>query len=58
MSTAPPEVAVPAPADWATCSSAEGWASKIKPLSTAQMAKRYAAGELAQAVVVARRAAE
>jgi fructose-bisphosphate aldolase class II len=25
----------------------EGWASKIKPLSTAQMAKRYAAGELA-----------
>ena len=26
----------------------EGWASKIKPLSTAQMAKRYAAGELAQ----------
>jgi len=37
---------------------AEGWASKIKPLSTAQMAKRYAAGELAQTVVVARRAAE
>jgi fructose-bisphosphate aldolase class II len=25
---------------------AEGMASKIKPLSTAQMAKRYAAGEL------------
>ncbi len=25
---------------------AEGWASKIKPLSTAQMAKRYAGGEL------------
>ena len=25
----------------------EGWASKIKPLSTAQMAKRYAGGELA-----------
>ena len=24
----------------------EGMASKIKPLSTAQMAKRYAAGEL------------
>ncbi|OYX36397.1 MAG: fructose-1,6-bisphosphate aldolase [Caulobacterales bacterium 32-69-10] len=26
---------------------AEGWAGKIKPLSTAAMAKRYAAGELA-----------
>jgi fructose-bisphosphate aldolase class II len=25
---------------------AEGWAGKIRPLSTAQMAKRYAAGEL------------
>jgi fructose-bisphosphate aldolase class II len=37
---------------------AEGWASKIKPLPTAAMAKRYAAGELAQTVVVERQAAE
>jgi len=36
----------------------EGWASKIKPLSTAAMAKRYASGELAQTVVVERQAAE
>ncbi|MGZ3280219.1 MAG: fructose-1,6-bisphosphate aldolase, partial [Caulobacteraceae bacterium] len=36
----------------------EGWASKIKPLSTAAMAKKYASGELAQTVVVERRAAE
>src|SRR6201996_3842281 len=37
---------------------AEGWASKIRPLSTAAMGKRYASGELAQTVVVERRAAE
>jgi fructose-bisphosphate aldolase class II len=37
---------------------AEGRASKIRPLSTADMGKKYAAGELAQTVVVARRAAE
>ena len=37
---------------------AEGWASKIRPLSTAVMGKKYAAGELAQTVVVARAAAE
>jgi fructose-bisphosphate aldolase class II len=36
----------------------EGRASKITPLSTAAMGKRYAAGELAQTVVVERRAAE
>jgi fructose-bisphosphate aldolase class II len=36
----------------------EGWASKIKPLSTAQMAKRYASGELAAQVSMARQAAE
>ena len=36
----------------------EGQASKIRPLSTAAMGKRYAAGELAQTVVVARQAAE
>src|SRR6201996_6748510 len=28
----------------------EGWASKIKPLSTAAMAKRYVSGELAQTI--------
>jgi fructose-bisphosphate aldolase class II len=37
---------------------AEGWASKIRPLSTAAMAKKYASGDLAQTVVVERRAAE
>ena len=37
---------------------AEGWASKIRPLSTAAMGKKYVAGELAQTVVVARAAAE
>jgi fructose-bisphosphate aldolase class II len=36
----------------------EGWASKIRPLSTAVMAKKYAAGDLAQTVVVERAAAE
>ena len=37
---------------------AEGWASKIRPLSTAAMGKKYTAGELAQTVVVERQAAE
>ena len=37
---------------------AEGWASKIRPLSTAAMARKYASGDLAQTVVVERRAAE
>jgi fructose-bisphosphate aldolase class II len=37
---------------------AEGWASKIKPISTASMAKRYAKGELAQTVAVSKVAAE
>jgi fructose-bisphosphate aldolase class II len=36
----------------------EGWASKIKPLSTAAMAKRYAAGELEAKIGVSRQAAE
>ena len=37
---------------------AEGQASKIKPLSTAQMAKRYASGDLSAPVTAARQAAE
>jgi fructose-bisphosphate aldolase, class II len=37
---------------------ADGQASKIKPLSTAQMAKRYAAGELDAKIAVSRAAAE
>jgi fructose-bisphosphate aldolase class II len=37
---------------------AEGMASKIKPLSTAQMAKRYVAGDLTPAVAATRQAAE
>jgi len=37
---------------------AEGQASRIKPLSTAQMAKRYAAGELDAKIGVSRAAAE
>jgi fructose-bisphosphate aldolase class II len=37
---------------------AEGWASKIKPLSTAEMGKRYAAGELNAKIGAARKAAE
>jgi fructose-bisphosphate aldolase class II len=37
---------------------AEGWASKIKPLSTAAMAKRYAAGELTPKFGVSHMAAE
>ena len=37
---------------------ADGQASKIKPLSTAQMAKRYAAGELDAKIGVSRAAAE
>jgi fructose-bisphosphate aldolase class II len=37
---------------------ADGQASKIKPLSTAQMAKRYAAGELDARIGVSRAAAE
>lgn len=37
---------------------AEGWAAKIKPLSTAQMAKRYAAGELAHKFGMTAQAAE
>src|ERR1700761_1502030 len=37
---------------------AEGWASKIKPLSTADMGKRYAAGELNAKIGAARVAAE
>src|ERR1700760_4408108 len=36
----------------------EGQADKIKPLSTAQMAKRYASGELAAKISVDRQAAE
>ena len=36
----------------------EGWGSKIKPLSTAQMAKRYASGELAPKIGITRHAAE
>ena len=37
---------------------AAGWAGKIKPLSTAAMAKRYAAGELAPKIGVSKVAAE
>jgi fructose-bisphosphate aldolase class II len=37
---------------------AEGWAGKIKPLSTAQMAKGYVSGDLNPAVAGARQAAE
>ncbi|MFZ5668889.1 MAG: class II fructose-bisphosphate aldolase [Pseudomonadota bacterium] len=37
---------------------AAGWAGKIKPLSTAAMAKRYAAGELDPRIGVSRAAAE
>ena len=37
---------------------AAGWASKIKPISTAAMAKRYAAGELAPKIGVSKAAAE
>jgi len=37
---------------------AAGWAGKIKPISTAAMAKRYAAGELAPKIGVSKVAAE
>ena len=37
---------------------AEGWGSKIRPLSTAQMAKRYASGELGAKISSTRQAAE
>jgi len=37
---------------------AEGWAGKIRPISTAAMAKRYAAGELDARMGVSRAAAE